>query len=306
MCGRQAEASPPPRNRLHRARSSLRAPSSRWRVFPSGAARASRSSMRIGALLGLWMASAFGCSGEAGTRAADAAHADATDAAEVVTDAALDATDDAAEALDAALDAPSDGGRFIGVRADRPAACPATEPIADSYDWAPPRLQPSACTEADLDAIRALFQRSNVGVNDLQRAVSASCFACAYTAPDAVTWGALTVAAVGFVRWTANEAGCLVGARTSEACGRAYSNYQQCAYAACDGCDIPDLLNCYDDPALFANGGACAAYLAQYRRSCPFTGRAFDRCVDPVDTSFSASAVRVVGVMCGAPADGGT
>lgn len=262
--------------------------------------------MRVGALLGLWMTWALGCSGEVSAPAADAARADTVDAAEAAPDAALDATDDVAEAPDAALDAPSDGGRFIGVRADRPAACPATEPIADSYDWAPPRLQASSCSEADLDAVRALFQRSNVDVSDLRRAVSASCFACAYTAPDDVTWGALTVATVGFVRWTANEAGCLVGARTSEACGRAYSNYQRCAYAACDGCDTPDQLDCYDDPALFASGGACAVYLTQYRRSCQSTGRAFDQCVDAVDTSFSASAARVVGVMCGPPADGGT
>jgi hypothetical protein len=147
--------------------------------------------------------------------------------------------------------------------------------------------------------------RSSVQVTDLRRAVSASCYACAYTAPDDVTWGALTVALVGPVRWLANEAGCLVGAGTREACGRAYSNYQQCAYAACDGCDIPDQFNCYDDPALFQSGGACATYLTQYRRSCQFTGRAFDQCVDATDTSFSASAALVVRVMCGPPGDGG-
>lgn len=253
--------------------------------------------LRIAALFGLWMASAFGCGGGGSTPAMDAAPMDTTVAADVAIDDAS-ATD--------ASDAPSDSGRFTGMRADRPAECPAAAPIADSYDWAPPRLQPSACSQADLDAIRALFMRSNVTVTDLQQSVSAGCFACAYTAPGDVTWGALTVASVGFVRWTANEAGCIVGARASEACGLAYNNYQQCAYAACDGCDVRDLLACYDDPALFASGGACAAYLTQYRRSCQSTGRAFDQCVDAMDTTFSTSAARVVGVMCGPPGDGGT
>ncbi len=208
-------------------------------------------------------------------------------------------------AADALTDAVWEGGQVIGVRADRPAECPARTPIADTFDWSPPRVARGACSAAEIEMVGALLARSVPTEAMLRRSLSAQCFSCAFSQPDDPTWSALTLSRELPPQWRANEGGCLVAAGASEACGRAYNNFQQCAWAACDGCGFAEGSACYLDPMIFAAGAACDGYRAQYRRACPAVSRAYNTCIDEAETELPDIARRLLGVMCGPAVDAG-
>lgn len=260
--------------------------------------------MRASLLFGLWAASLVGCDGAAPvSMSVDAADVTAAD------DLAGDVSLDASLADDATSDAPTDGvadsGRVLGVRADRPGECPAAQPIQDTFDWAPTRWHRGACTDEEVETVQGLIATDTITEAELRRALSAECFSCAYSSRDDATWGALRLSGEFVSRWRLNEGGCLVAAGAPEACGHAYTNYQQCARAACDGCAPPDEDRCAFDPALFNVRAACQGYLVAYRRACSAIGSAYPTCIDETLTEWSDSVARVLRVMCGRPADGG-
>lgn len=257
--------------------------------------------MRTRVLFCLWAASLAGCDG-AVPGSPDVTVADVTATDDVAFDTSLDASiaDDATS--DAQTDGASDSGRVLGVRADRPGECPAAQPIQDTFDWAPTRWHPGACTDDEVETVQGLIATDTITEAELRRALSAECFACAYSPRDDATWGALRQSGEFVARWRVNEGGCLVAAGAPEACGHAYNNYQQCARAACDGCALPDEDRCVFDPALFNVHAACEGYLVAYRRACSAIGNAYRTCIDETVTDWSDIVARELRVMCGRPA----
>lgn len=261
----------------------------------------------------MWVVSALGCgaapvAGEDATAPIDVADGskgpvdapeEPVDAPEESVDAALDAPDDAGEDATRDVGASWEGGHVTGERADRPLACPAGSPIADTFDWAPPRVQTNACSETEIEAIGALFVGGVPAVPTLRRSVSARCFACAYSGIDEATWGALYLSRDLPPYWRANEGGCLVAAGVSEACGRAYNNFQHCAWAACDGCPVSRLTTCYNNRALYERGGACDGYLNEYRRVCRMITPSYEACINESEFELSDISRRILRVMCG-------
>ncbi|MFO0606992.1 MAG: hypothetical protein U0324_27720 [Polyangiales bacterium] len=223
--------------------------------------------------------------------AADVAPLDATPSPDA--EAPPDASPDAVEA------ARVDGTYRVGVRPDRPYACPATGPIEDTFDWAPPRAVPNACSEDDLDAIERALSNSALTPEGLALEVSAGCFACAYSPPDDVTWGPLFFSHEGLTTWMANTPGCLQTVGVTERCAIAYNDLVRCATAACDGCALPRYSTCFSSAAVYADDGPCASRRRPYDVACAFMDRRFGACASPEDATFVAQAMRAVRTMCG-------
>lgn len=237
---------------------------------------------------------------------ADAADVSVTDDLDGASEAGADAG--APDASDEDADASSgDGGLTLGVRADRPAGCPTTVAVRDSYHWAPPHVRPNACSAQQIEALRSGIE-AGWPYSDRRyvTALGAACHACVFSNQETdKTWGAIMVSTPSNPTEYLNVGGCMLAAGVSEACGRAAHVYPRCAYAACDGCDLPDVEACVYSPRVYAAGGPCADVRTAYRLACRDTMQAYARCYGPDGIALPEWAALVAGVLCGPAPDGG-
>lgn len=251
---------------------------------------------------------AVGCGGGAsqGNDAGAGVDAAVVDTAQVDS-AAADVPAMDASAVDVAdAGAASDSALILGVRADRPSACPYRSPVTDTYSWAPPRARRGACTMQQIDALRRSIVDNGYAESVLRGLAGDACFSCAFSNPERdAEWGPMLMPTPSNPLPFLNVGGCsvLVGANVS--CGRASMRYRSCAYAACDGCEPQDVDTCVNDPQIYANGGACASARAAYILACQNTQGIYARCWGPDDITYEDWIGLVMTEFCGPAPDGG-
>lgn len=214
---------------------------------------------------------------------------------------ASDATVDSADATTAAQDASSgDSDRRTATRAERPRECPASAPIADTFNWAPPRVRRGSCTTEQVQRAAQGIQTLAISEANFRPMLGDSCYECVFSDPESDTsWGPVLEPSGGNPFWYLNLGGCMIAAGASTACGIAANDYPRCAYAACDGCPLPDLDACVYGPNIYADGGACSAVNAQYRRACARTASQYQRCYGAENIAPADWNALVINELCG-------
>ena len=126
-----------------------------------------------------------------------------------------------------------------------------------------------ACTQAELTTI-SNYYRDNVAVgiplDSWEASVSPDCAACAFGDPGDATWAPILVDDNG--KLDINRGGCLEVVSGSEACGRAYQQYQDCTIDAClQNCTTQEeFTKCRQDPAVHTT--ACKDAVQNVKSAC--------------------------------------
>lgn len=217
-----------------------------------------------------------------------------------------DASMDAVDVAQMPADSGGDAGRVIASRTERPRECPATAPIADTYNWAPPRVRRGSCTAEQVRRAAQNIENTPTTEANFRPMLGDRCYECVFSDPESdATWGPILKPSGGNLFWYLNLGGCMIAAGASVACGIAANNYPRCAYAACDGCAIPDLDACVYGPQVYAPGGACSAINAEYRRACARTTAQYQRCYGPENIAPPDWNALVINELCGPTTDAG-
>lgn len=169
-------------------------------------------------------------------------------------------------------DSSGDSGRKPTGTVDEPdadvagATCPLTDPLdATTAPWKPPAVDPGKCTEQDIvDLVTYIDGNKSAAYADIKKVIKdAGCAACLFV-KDGATWGPLVEKADGtFMR--NNFGGCVAVVSGNEACGKSYSQLDDCIDVACQ--------DCADDAArtkcmTAALKGACKTATAAYVAAC--------------------------------------
>ena len=183
-----------------------------------------------------------------------------------------------------------------------PATCPTTDPIdATVAPWKPPAVSQGSCSEKMITDLVAFVDANKMAAYaDIKKAVTdATCKACLFV-KDGDKWGPLVEKADGsFLR--NNFGGCVAVTSGKEACGKAYSQYDDCVSFACQ--------DCADDAATSkcrtaAAKGACKGAAASLVKECP-DNTALTACDDLAKTYTFEAAARALCVGTGDGGDGG-
>ena len=130
-----------------------------------------------------------------------------------------------------------------------------------AFGWKPPPARQSACTAADIDAMKKVQQISSY--RDFIATTSASCQACALSTKDSPSWGPIVMndssSKEGFVNF-----GACFAALESPACGKALQYLEFCAGAACTGCADAERAECVQN----ALQSQCAEPYAEFQAEC--------------------------------------
>ena len=146
------------------------------------------------------------------------------------------------------------------------ATCPTTDPIdATTAPWKPPAASPGSCSEQQiLDLVKYVDANKQTSYADLKKQVTdATCAKCLFVKDD-TTWGPFVEKADGsFLR--NNFGGCVAVTSGKEACGKAFSQFDDCLDFACQ--------DCADDAATSkcksaAGKGACKDGAATFVKEC--------------------------------------
>lgn len=180
-----------------------------------------------------------------------------------------DARFDAPVKRDAALPPEEDGN--IG------ATCPPSTPItvADiGLTWLAPGAPQSACSQTNLDALKALFAMNggSAKYTDIEVALGATCSACAFTQVKGSRWGIIikngaTVAAD-------NSSGSCFAQVSGNACGKAAFELDACVDIACPVGDCVDTAKCTQKAV--ATTGPCRTFASTFKAACPAVGTECD------------------------------
>ena len=182
-----------------------------------------------------------------------------------------------------------------------PGTCPTTDPIdATTAPWKSPQVLPGSCTEKMItDLVAFVDANKKAPYADIKKQITdATCNACLFV-KDGVKWGALVEKADGtFLR--NNFGGCVAVTSGSDACGKAFSQFDDCLSVAC--------LDCADDAATSkcntaAGKGACKTAGDAYVAACG-TNDAVTACDDLAKTYTFEAAARALCVGTAGP-DGG-
>jgi hypothetical protein len=206
-------------------------------------------------------------------------------------EAGLDGSADAKKPVEASDDIPDTGAP----------TCPTTAAIdATTNEWKPPNVMPGACTGAMVDALVAAVDASPmIAYPDLKAKITdPTCKACLF-APDGAKWAAFVEDASGaFLRQ--NFGGCVAVVSGQEACGKAFSQYEDCTDLACQDCADETSFNACNSPA---SKGACKTAASNVTTVCGSNVTAIDTCQSLGTKYLFESAARALCVGLG---DGGT
>jgi hypothetical protein len=183
-----------------------------------------------------------------------------------------------------------------------PITCPTTDPIdATTAAWKPPQALPGSCTEKMItDLVAFVDANKKTPYADLKKQVTdATCAKCLFV-PDGDKWGVFVEKADGtFLR--NNFGGCVAVESGKEACGKAFSQFDDCLSVACQ--------DCADDAATTkcntaAGKGACKDAAAAFVKECG-DATAVSACDDLAKTYTFEAAARALCVGIGDGGDGG-
>ncbi len=183
-----------------------------------------------------------------------------------------------------------------------PAVCPTTTPIAasDVTKWEPPpAVQNTACTQSDVDALKAAFKASATGsvkFTEIKTALGTSCSGCVFSpiltdAGNSTTWSVFVETGTNAID---NRTASCFARLKDETCGRTRSQFEFCLRKACTATDCPtdaDLKKC----KLKVQMGACKTITDAYVAACPNETELLDKC------GLYAS----IGLSCAGALDGG-
>lgn len=183
-----------------------------------------------------------------------------------------------------------------------PSTCPTTDPIdATTAPWNPPQALPGSCTEKMItDLVAFVDANKSTPYADLKKQITdPTCAACLFV-KDGPKWGAFVEKADGsFLR--NNFGGCVAVTSGKEACGKAFSQFDDCLSVACQ--------DCADDAATTkcntaAGKGACKDAAAAFVTECG-DATAVSACDDLAKTYTFEAASRALCVGIGDAGDGG-
>lgn len=155
-----------------------------------------------------------------------------------------------------------------------PDYCPSTTAIdATVLPWKPPAVDLGKCQEQDiLDAVAFIDANKTTTYAQIKAATKdAACATCLFV-PDGAKWGPFVEKADGsFLR---NNFGGCVAVKSTDACGQAYTQLDDCAELACEDCTDE---GAHRDCKLAAAKGACDPAQKAYATACG-DSKAADAC----------------------------
>ena len=174
--------------------------------------------------------------------------------------------------VDAKLDAPKKAE--TEPEETGPAVCPTTTPItaADieaSLKWLPPAaIQATACTQSDIDKLKALFKSApgggGVKYADIKTALGTTCAACAFSPIKGPNWQVFVEDTSGAID---NRTGSCFAQLENADCGKKRFQWESCLDAACTeaDCGADKVQACTQK----AQKGACKNLTDVYAKACP-------------------------------------
>jgi hypothetical protein len=149
--------------------------------------------------------------------------------------------------------------------------CSGALPVAPSaLPWKVPAQLPGSCAQSDLTAL-VTYVEANPAAKyaDWKASVAnATCAACIFGLESAATWKPLLEDGAGALT-ELNVGGCIAIASNNTACGKAYQNWFDCGFEACNDCasgDSAALSKCRT--ASSKAGGGCKAYFDAVTLAC--------------------------------------
>jgi hypothetical protein len=180
-----------------------------------------------------------------------------------------------------------------------PSTCPTTEEIdATTAPWSPPGVSPGACTEKEIADLVAFVDANKTAAYPLLKAQikSASCAACLFV-KDGPKWGAFVEKDDGTFK-RHNFGGCVAVTSGKESCGKAFSQFDDCANFACQDCADDATFNACRQTAA---KGACKVAGQTFLAECGDT-TSLDAC-DKLTKSYTFEAA--ARALCVGLGDGG-
>ena len=182
-----------------------------------------------------------------------------------------------------------------------PTACPSTTAIdGTKFPWKPPAIRLGSCSDDEIKLlVKAVDDNNMITYAGLKAKITnATCKSCLF-APDGAKWAAFVEDAMGaFVRQ--NFGGCIAAVTGKEACGQAYSRYDDCINTACKDCADQAA---FDKCASPAGKGACAIATMSVNTVCGKDVAGITTCQNLSDKYLFESAARA---LCVGSGDGGT
>jgi hypothetical protein len=149
------------------------------------------------------------------------------------------------------------------------ATCPTTDPVtpADiegSNPWKPPAPIQSACTQGNINDLRALVAGSGGAAKfaDIKTTVGTTCAACVFSPPSGSTWQPVIEFSNGFIQ---NTFGACLALLETSACGKAAYEAEGCLKFVCPPATCPNQSACIAT----ARTGACRTIVDNLATACP-------------------------------------
>lgn len=153
--------------------------------------------------------------------------------------------------------------------------CLAQAPI-DATQFAYNKARPAqlgACTAVEMGNLSA-FYKAHAGDDDLlttwPASVSAGCASCVFSQETDATWSPIVIGtdAAGDPSFNVDRGGCIETVSDSEACGRAYNQFQDCTLEACleDCTTQQDFVACRKDASVLTT--ACKDAFENLKSAC--------------------------------------
>lgn len=182
-----------------------------------------------------------------------------------------------------------------------PQVCPTTTPVTAADiekglgTWKAPSAIQNVCTQANIDAVKALFKAAGsagVAYTDIKTALGAPCSACVFSPESAPNWSVFVEATDGFI---GNESGACFALLKDANCGKSRLFFEQCLDFTCseDDCQTSTKQQkCYGD----TQSGACKDVTTAYSAACPNEKQLIDAC---------GNMYKAMAVACAGGADAG-
>ena len=115
--------------------------------------------------------------------------------------------------------------------------CPRTKPVAEAevqavFKWLPPAAVQTACTQQNLDDLKALFTKGkgSAKFTDIKTSLGATCSACAFSKTASTSWQVIIEDTNGYLD---NGTASCFAQLDSAACGKAAFQFDTCLQIAC-------------------------------------------------------------------------